>query len=60
MSRRSTCEPQLFHYIASLARRTRDWPALTLGVSPRGAVHLMQLAKALAAIEGRRSCCRTM
>ena len=46
-------QPQLFHYIASLARRTREWPALTLGVSPRGAVHLMQLAKALAALEGR-------
>jgi MoxR-like ATPase len=46
-------QPQLFHYIAALARRTRDWPALSLGVSPRGAVHLMQLAKALAALEGR-------
>jgi len=46
-------QPQLFHYIASLARRTREWPALTLGVSPRGAVHLMHLAKALAALEGR-------
>jgi MoxR-like ATPase len=46
-------QPQLFHYIASLARKTRDWPALSLGVSPRGAVHLMHLAKALAALEGR-------
>ena len=46
-------QPQLFHYIASLARRTREWPALTLGVSPRGAVHLMHLAKSLAALEGR-------
>jgi MoxR-like ATPase len=46
-------QPELFHYIASLARRTREWPALSLGVSPRGAVHLMLLAKALAALEGR-------
>jgi MoxR-like ATPase len=46
-------QPELFHYIAALARRTRDWPALSLGVSPRGAVHLMHLAKALAALEGR-------
>ena len=46
-------EPPLFQYIAAVARRTRDWPALTLGVSPRGAVHLMQLAKAMAAMEGR-------
>ena len=28
-------EPPLFTYIAALARRTRDWPALTLGASPR-------------------------
>jgi MoxR-like ATPase len=46
-------EPPLFRYIAAVARRTREWPALTLGVSPRGAVHLMQLAKALAALDGR-------
>jgi MoxR-like ATPase len=46
-------EPPLFDYIAAIARRTRDWPALTLGVSPRGAVHLMQLAKAIAAMDGR-------
>jgi MoxR-like ATPase len=46
-------QPPLFQYIASVARRTRDWPALTLGVSPRGGVHLMQLAKAFAALEGR-------
>ena len=48
-----TVEPPLFQYIASVARRTRDWPSLTLGVSPRGAVHLMHLAKALAAMDGR-------
>ena len=34
-------------------RRTREWPSLTLGVSPRGAVHLMQMAKAMAAMDGR-------
>jgi MoxR-like ATPase len=43
----------LFAYIAAVTRRTREWPSLTLGVSPRGAVHLMQLSKALAAMEGR-------
>lgn len=36
-----------------MARRTRDWPSLTLGVSPRGSVYLMQLSKAFAAMEGR-------
>ncbi len=46
-------EAPLFAYIAAVTRRTRDWPSLTLGVSPRGAVHLMQLAKAIAAMDGR-------
>jgi MoxR-like ATPase len=46
-------EPALFTYIAAIARRTRDWPALTLGASPRAAVHLMQLAKAMAAMDAR-------
>ena len=46
-------EPQLFTYIAALARRTRDWPALTLGASPRAAINLMQMAKANAAMDGR-------
>jgi MoxR-like ATPase len=46
-------EPPLFGYIASIARRTREWPAITLGVSPRGSVHLMQVAKAVAATDGR-------
>jgi MoxR-like ATPase len=46
-------EAPLFSYIAAITRRTREWPSLTLGVSPRGAVHLMQLAKAMAAMDGR-------
>ena len=46
-------EPPLFDYIAAIARRSRDWPAISLGVSPRGSVHLMRAAKALAALDGR-------
>lgn len=46
-------EPALFHYIAAIVRRTREWPALTLGASPRAAINLMQLAKAMAATDGR-------
>jgi MoxR-like ATPase len=46
-------EPALLGYIASIARRTREWPAVGLGASPRAAIHLMQIAKAVAAIEGR-------
>jgi MoxR-like ATPase len=48
-----TVEAPLFSYIASVARRSREWPSLTLGVSPRGAVHLLQLSKAIAAMDGR-------
>jgi MoxR-like ATPase len=46
-------EPALLGYIASLARRTREWPAVALGASPRAAIHLMQIAKAVAATDGR-------
>jgi MoxR-like ATPase len=46
-------EPDLFGYIAAIARRTRDWPALALGASPRASINLMQLAKAMAAMDGR-------
>jgi MoxR-like ATPase len=51
--KRVRVEPGLFRYIAEICRRTRDWPSLTLGASPRAAVNLMLVAKALAAIEGR-------
>jgi MoxR-like ATPase len=46
-------EPPMFTYIAAIARRTRDWPALTLGASPRAAINLMQMSKAKAAMDGR-------
>lgn len=46
-------EPALRSYIISLVRRTRDWPAISLGGSPRSAVGLFVLARALAAMDGR-------
>ncbi|HEX9367857.1 MAG TPA: MoxR family ATPase [Vicinamibacterales bacterium] len=46
-------EPALLGYVATIARRTREWPAIALGASPRAAIHLMQIAKAVAAVEGR-------
>jgi MoxR-like ATPase len=46
-------EPALFDYMAGIARRTREWPALSLGASPRATLNLMKAAKALAAIDGR-------
>jgi MoxR-like ATPase len=46
-------EPALFDYIVKLVARTRNWPAVSLGGSPRAAISLMLFAKGLAAIEGR-------
>ena len=46
-------EPELTNYILSLARRTREWPTLLLGASPRAAVSLMRVAQAAAAFDGR-------
>jgi MoxR-like ATPase len=46
-------EPELYGYILSLARRTREWPTLLLGASPRAAVSIMRVAQAAAAFDGR-------
>lgn len=43
----------LFHYIGAIAGRSRDWPTLSLGASPRAAIGLMRVTKALAAMGGR-------
>jgi MoxR-like ATPase len=43
----------LFSYIVQIVRRTRDWPSLSLGASPRAAVSLMAVSKAFAAMDGR-------
>jgi MoxR-like ATPase len=46
-------EATLYDYILGIVRRTREWPSLTLGASPRAAISLMLVAQALAAIEAR-------
>ncbi|HEV2205428.1 MAG TPA: MoxR family ATPase [Candidatus Acidoferrales bacterium] len=46
-------ESELFRYVVSITGRTRNWPAVSLGASPRAAVNLMLVAKALAATEDR-------
>jgi len=46
-------EPKLLDYIVSIVRATRSSPAVSLGASPRAAISLMLVAKAIAAIEGR-------
>jgi len=48
-----TVQEALFGYIVQIVRRTRDWPSLSLGASPRAAVSLMAVAKAYAAMDGR-------
>jgi len=51
--RRIRVEQDLYGYILSLVRRTREWPMLTLGASPRAAICLLRVAQALAAFEDR-------
>jgi MoxR-like ATPase len=46
-------QESLFTYVAQVVRRTRAWPALSLGASPRAAVSLMVFSKAIAAVDGR-------
>ena len=46
-------EPSLLAYLIALIRRTRDWPSLSLGASPRAAVGLFFVARAMAAMDGR-------
>jgi MoxR-like ATPase len=46
-------EQSLLGYISEIARRTRNWPSVSLGASPRAAISLMLVAKALAALAER-------
>lgn len=46
-------EPSVERYIVALVRATRDDPRLVLGASPRAALALMKMARAVAALDGR-------
>jgi MoxR-like ATPase len=48
-----TVEPDLTNYVARLVRKTRDWPAIRLGASPRAAIAVLRVGKAFAAMEER-------
>ncbi|HSE47882.1 MAG TPA: MoxR family ATPase [Terriglobales bacterium] len=48
-----TIQPELLRYVSNIVRKTREWPALMLGASPRAGVALMQVAKAKAVLDGR-------
>jgi MoxR-like ATPase len=43
----------LSRYVVALVRRTRDWPSISLGGSPRAAIGLFFAARALAGMDGR-------
>jgi MoxR-like ATPase len=51
--RKVKVEPSLFSYITNIIRRTREWPAVSLGASPRAAVSLLRFSMAIAAVDGR-------
>lgn len=46
--------PDLARYVVDLARATRSDEAIRLGISPRGALHLANAARAFALVQGRR------
>jgi MoxR-like ATPase len=44
---------EVMGYVVALVRRTRELPSVSLGASPRAAVHLLAAAKAAARLAGR-------
>jgi MoxR-like ATPase len=46
-------EPLIFDYLLAVVRRTRQWPTVSLGASPRASASLLLVAKAYAARDGR-------
>ena len=46
-------EPLIFDYLLAIVRRTREWPTVSLGASPRASASLLVVAKAYAARDGR-------
>jgi MoxR-like ATPase len=46
-------EKKVTEYIAQIVSKTREWPTLAYGASPRGSVNLCLAARTLAACRGR-------
>ena len=42
-------EPAIFNYLLAVVRRTREWPTVSLGASPRASASLLIVSKAYAA-----------
>ena len=49
----TTVSEEVAAYVVALVRATRDLPSVTLGASPRAAVHLVTAARAAARLDGR-------
>ena len=49
----TTVSDEVITYVVALVRRTRELPSVSLGASPRAAVHLLAAAKAAARLAGR-------
>jgi MoxR-like ATPase len=49
----TTVGEEVIGYVAALVRRTRSLPSVSLGASPRAAVHLLAASKAAARLAGR-------
>jgi MoxR-like ATPase len=50
---RVKAQDALYRYVVTLARRTRDWPSISLGASPRAMIGLFLAARAQAGMDGR-------
>ena len=48
-----TASDEVAGYVVALIRRTRDLPSISLGASPRAAVHLLAASRAAAWLAGR-------
>jgi MoxR-like ATPase len=46
-------EDGVLAYVSDIVRQTRNWATLSVGASPRAAVSLLELSRALAALRGR-------
>lgn len=44
---------EIYDYIATITERTREHPLFSSGASPRGAIALLKMARAMAVIDGR-------
>jgi MoxR-like ATPase len=46
-------DDRILNYIASIVRKTREWPTFSLGASPRAGVAILRGSRAVASLEGR-------